>query len=365
MTRRRLIFLFLFEISGVGILTLGRGRYILIVMNLTEVMTKLKQCLPTFHKENLKNKQQNHNTEEITKERDFAFLRNYISIIFPSDVCKDLNIDEIILAQDENDYLIANIDVLKKSNKNKLTNDYLPFHIHDDKWLANYISALLKESKQQKLISIEQILDFVETDKEFNLARQAYEVDLTRAQIKYMMEANKPNELLKYNVYDPQKNKYIRKSFYCPGLSRFHKDPDKLFRQSVIAAMKNLKLDSLSIEIGLEKHASLWRKDLMKDAFYNHYAKSAQEEKFIRLEGWYLEAEKQNFQEKWLKLREYEYGQEHQAIIQQLGCATPNMKLSQKELQNLRQEVNEIDQEFQALALMSDKTPQKQQSIEK
>ena len=292
---------------------------------------------------------------EAEKQRQAsAVLSYYISIIFPTELSQDLDRSEIAFAQDENDHAVATLSLNKGLPNNKYVEDYLPYHIHDDQWLTKFFMTLVKNSKRYapqitKQITPAQIQKFIETDPKFNAARQAYEIDLTRAQIKFMMTSNYPNELLMQPKYDQKCNAYIIQPFYHPVLSRLKPDPDKTFRQGVITAMKKLNVSQPAIEAALERYADLWRDELMQAAYYNRYmTQNPQDENFIRLKGWYLEAAAQNFKANWLKQRKDAYYREQENAVKQYGHPEA-LKLSDREAPTVNHIVDELDREFTAL----------------
>ena len=164
------------------------------------------------------------------QQRDFEFLHSFVPVIFPSENSQGLTKDEIYLAQDENDYFIANFDIEEKRPNNVYTEDYLPFHLYDEDWLVKYLETLLKNSNKYRSqaikISKQTLHEFVAKDGVLAEARKAYEVDLTRAQIEFMMKSQKINGLLLSPKYDEKTKSYTMQPFYNPVLARYQNDPD-------------------------------------------------------------------------------------------------------------------------------------------
>ncbi len=302
-----------------------------------------------------------------TIQRDFDLLRKYLSDMFPTDASTSFAPFNRFLTEDLNDYIIANIKSDDNRPQNLYTEELLPFHTRDNLWLAKYIQESIKyinkihqliheknipdnvnplnqnkgaKSKQPK-IKFTHILKFIENSSDFDTTRNLFEVDVIRAQIRYMMKAKQPNGLLMKSEYNPTYGLFMLKSVYEPATARTYRNCDKTFRQGVLYAAEQLGVNLHSAEIALEKHADLWRTETMTDAFYNQYRlvptkKGTSEDAF----NWYsINFECEKIKPIWLKRREYQYYLEHKEIIDELGTVTPAMKMSTEELNKIDEEI--------------------------
>lgn len=331
-------------------------------------------------------------------QQEINALRKYIPAMFPT---KNMNLtkSEVDLAQDINDNIIRNLEYNESRPTNIYNEDYLPFHTRDNAWLAKYLNTVIKEmaNEEKKLerivkkfdhqvyhdhfmdksanktqdkvvvlvdqskdtqIKMAHIQRFVETDLFFAQARNAYEEDLVRAQIQFMMHSKTPNGILLSRKYDPVTNTSTISPDYDPFLARQQRNADKLFRQGVISAMHQLGVSRRSTEYALEKYADLWLEETMTDAFYNKYKLVPHRKETFNDEiSWYsINIQRENVKDAWLSLRKNKYYQEHKEIIDELGLATPNMKMSEEDLQNLKEEINLWKLYYQAYVRQDSKT---------
>ena len=349
-------------------------------------MTKLKTLLERFPKTHLLNK-------EITpeeKEQYFAILRSYLANVLPSNLTFGKEDASVInYLQSNNDVLIANIKRDDARYNHVYSKEYLPFHLNDTKWMVKYfmstIKADVKQDKhinkavlctykqQQKNMQLVQdkpdeiyndfvlvdrkahtkipsqvVREFIETDKDYAAAREAVEIDLTRAQINYMMEHNEPNEVLLHHQYERTDVHSVSVSYH-PGLGRISRNTDKMFEAAVVDGMTRLGLNEHSVQKALVKYAPLWREQTMNSAFYNEYAVEPSQMQKLGYNDWYLNCIHENFRGLWLRNREYEYGQSHRAILKEMNAMTPNMQLHDSELLRLKEKVHVLDARYRSI----------------
>ncbi len=340
---------------------------------------KLKNIINKF-------KQKDLVVDRKTLTRDFIILRRCISKMFPTEKRLDLTKDEIDRAKMENATFIANIGYDELNNR-FYNDDHIQFHTRDNEWLIEHLMKLaqeelneekqlqqfLKELNQEvqenkfpyinkkykdsneifpKLYKVKKssVEKFIAIDTEFENARLNYEADIIRAQIEFMLTCNRPNGLL-LSVGNQNPNNIFAMPVYHPIVSRLQKDVDKSFRQNAINSLKTLGLDQHLIEVGLEKNANLWRKDTMIDAFYNQHqlATLTPNQCIDRVFLHKCYSVRENLKNFWLRQREYQYYQNHYKIIDELDLATPNMKISREEAQNLNDQVSSLEKRFQDL----------------
>jgi|GEM_PF-6728667 len=292
---------------------------------------KLSKLLNVFHKKDL--------IDESTLARDFAVLREYAPMIFPT--------------SSENDIRISSIKFGELRIGGNTTEDFLIYHTRDNNWLAHYLNdfvkfmqkmekretqltgkpidtkdlASLKEFNQPK-IRFSHVKKFVETDAVFDQERNNYEEDLVRAQIKFMMHDNKPNGLLMHSAYNHANNQFLLVKDF--DVQSIHKEPnaDKVFRNTVVKAMSQLGIDQHSVEVGLEKHADLWRDQMMTQAYYNQYPLQPENENAVNDEGIneVVNVMREGFKDTWLRARKGKYFEDNQNILEELGKTEMQLK---------------------------------------
>lgn len=293
-------------------------------------------------------------------EEEFDILRSYVPEVFS--INTDYQLGKI---QNNNTFWFS------KHNK-----DLVPFHTRDSFWLAKYILNLIKEqSKKNKQfqnelkkinnkfnqkypyqvneinndnslvvlyndddhtkIKFNTIKKFIETDKEFDNARNQYEVNLVELQIRNLIDYKNCKDNINFNDTNS----------YHPLFSPQKSNPDKVFYETIVNSMKKIGINQHSIQVGLEVYAPLWRKELMIEAYYNKYCNK----ETVKSSDWHQLVVAVNFEKLWLQQREYQYYQEHHKIIDELGLATPIMKISEKQADNLNKKINSIDNIHQTI----------------
>lgn len=178
----------------------------------------------------------------------------------------------------------------------------LPSHLKDVKWLAK----LLKTYESLKDVNMCNLLYYVSTSDFFQNMRHLYELKIVRWQISSML-----NDGDGYLV----PCKYDSEWFFG------EKDIDLAFRESVVLTLTAIGMDKEVIEEGLEKYADLWRDKMMLRAFYNQN----------HLRGYITEDPSKEYQDAWLKLREYEYYENHRDSVNRYGKVTEAMQMNFEE----------------------------------
>lgn len=271
-------------------------------------MQKLSQLSKVFHKKDL-------TADPARQERVFAFLERHLRNMFPS--------------ADAVQQWIKNVKHEAYRPNNIYTAEFLPFHTRDNLWLAKYtVQSVQPENTNIKFADVKA---FVANSTAFDTARNQYELDLVKAQIQFLMDPkHMPNGLMMLASLEDQRE-WSRE--------RKNKDTCECFRGDVVRAMRALGLNQHTTEVGLEINADLWRRQNMESTFQWHYESIAAwhptelrhllaEHHMTRTE---LDQMGAQYREIWLKLREYQYYYDHKAIIDELGTATDNMKMSTDE----------------------------------
>lgn len=207
---------------------------------------------------------------------------------------------------------------------------YLPYHTRDDTWLVNYLAFNLSLHTDHEFPK-EYLTKMVQS-KYFDKYRTEYELRLVRGQVGSFME----------NQQGPVRTGESKVNY------------DHLFRDNVMQDLMRRGVNKHSIEAGLELSADLWREPTMYQTFCRQeYPRASLVES--RFPEWdkntrrLLAFKKRHF-DTWRKYREYQYYQDHQAIIDELGTATPNMKMPPKAVAKVLAELDKFshlrDQRF-------------------
>lgn len=290
---------------------------------------KLRNLLDVFQPKDLA-------SDQATLQRDFGILRSYLGIMFPFDV--DINV------------FMTNFKKNQKETNHPFVDEFLPFHTHDQEWLAKYLYKLVKDMfkkdkkffqhiflsennekksnkfywHKQPVIKYEVVRKFVETN-EFCAARDIYEEDFTRALIDYTIN----------NAY--------------PQISQQEENIDEIFRQKIISKAQEIGINPRCAISSLEKNTDLWLQETMTDAFYNRYTLIPFIEKRMtdRFHWDQILNQRENFKEIWLQKQLYQYYQYHKITREKLGLAIPKMKISENNLKIINEQIAGFEDEYQ------------------
>lgn len=219
---------------------------------------------------------------------------------------------------------------------NELAMCYLPCHLRDDEWLAKILR------KEQKLfcISYDSILDFVKNSSFFSEKRHEYELEIVKWQIEWILN-NGENWICDEN--------------YGGDFVYISPVVDLGIRKGIVDTLSAIGMNKNIIEEGIEKYANLWREHCMERAFSNEY-----EPIYIEFGNVFCETEQTkkkeeleqvdtDFKEKWLKLRRYEYYQNHKNSVDTYGTIHPDMLMNNEEVIKLKSYLQEKHIERKAI----------------
>ena len=211
----------------------------------------------------------------------------------------------------------------------------LMFHLNDRDWLVNFVRRF---AKQQAInLNWNQTETYVDTSRIFENCRKQYAQDLVKAQIEL-------------NLTGRQMTVLNRKS---PLSILGDRNYDKAMRGEFVYAMEQLGMDDDMIERGVEAHADLWRKRVMEQTFFNRYLKlSVKQRAMLAQKGdteWkHLMDMEKEYHDIWLRLREYEYYQAHQKVIDELGTDTASMHMPMNEVTELLRKAKDFQNRYNA-----------------
>lgn len=214
---------------------------------------------------------------------------------------------------------------------------YLPCHLRDNVWLAK----MLKQSQKLYHVSNSRILEFVESSQFFQEKRHEYEQKIVSWQIDWMRKGGE-NWITDENYGGD----FVLHTALC----------DLGFRKGVVDTLTEIGMSKDAIEEGIEKNADKWRNTFMERAFINEYdppyisfnynaifsETNEQEKRKV------LEPVDQEFKEKWLKIRKYEYYRKHKNSVDKYGVVEPDMMLSDEEVKELEAYLNQKHDERKA-----------------
>ena len=202
--------------------------------------------------------------------------------------------------------------------------DELPFHLRDINWLTNYVIDYLHNAEPTVEFNAEEVKDFLQKSPAVKHARDNFEQSLIKSLIKCNLHTDKCNQ---------SKNKISRsRNMICY---------EELFRNKILYSADTLGLDHHRAELTLETNAGLWRKEIMKRGFLEHYYSDSTQLNHKQYLAWYNLAKK-HFS-KWFKCREFEYFDKHKNILNEANAVTDNMKIGYIRYACLSQELADLN----------------------
>ena len=202
----------------------------------------------------------------------------------------------------------------------------LPCHLRDDLWLAK----MLKQNQKLFYMSTNKVLQFVKTSKFFKEKRREYEQEIVKWQIDWMRSGGE-----NWVIDEDYGGDFVFLTPVC----------DLGFRKGVVDTLSSIVMNIDAIEEGIERNADRWRDSFMNRAFANEYKPLFLNidfdiyfgnEEQPRKESKTLEPADSEFEEKWLRMRKYEYYQRHKDSVDKYGVVEPDMTLSDDEVIELK-----------------------------
>jgi len=196
----------------------------------------------------------------------------------------------------------------RKSKDYKKEN--LPCHLRDIDWLTKMFSKKISNVSEKAL------REYISKSPYFDLKRKEYEQKIVAWQINWMRKGG---------------SNWIIDSEYGDELCLLTPQCDHAFRSSVVKTLLAIGINKEAIEEGLEKDTN-WRNHFMYVAFENAYNPI-----YYSFGNRDLLAQpSQEHREKWRRMRLYEYYIEHKESIEKYGEVLPEMKMSLKEVEELK-----------------------------
>ena len=258
---------------------------------------KLRKLLHLFTREHL-----HYSDEEIANmEEDFVVLRQHLNMIFPSEMVVNDLVDKIKRGQVKRD---------------EATADALPFHTRDAQWMQAHIKNVMDQA--DKPVEPNNIQVFMDWSPEFDVARFQFEQSLVKSEIIATLRQD-----------------------HVSGMAAYANNYDEVFRIVILDKMgQTYGLDRQTAEIALEANSKIWREPTMVQAFNNQFYRNKDMANY---------GSRPMHQALWMRVREYDYYQDHKAVVDKVGAATPAMKLPHKKAHQLRMQLahyNRINKEM-------------------
>ena len=212
------------------------------------------------------------------------------------------------------------------------TAENLPFHLQDAEWMVKYVISVVENYQPKFKLKPEHVEDYILNSPAFATMRNYFENDLVKAEINHLHEVMDQKAL-----FDKSKDKI------CHDIE----DYDLYFRKQISSIMSIFAIDSKVSESNIEKNADLWREKVMLQTFenkYNPYEMTI----MTRNNLWYkyYKKFKAAHRKVWMKNREYEYYLEHKDLIDELGLATKNMKISDRKAEAIQNQLDKFENKY-------------------
>jgi len=201
---------------------------------------------------------------------------------------------------------------------NEVSKRYLPCHLRDNEWLAKLIKSKLID---KGICAPEyQIRSFIDNSERFAELRHNYELAIVRWQIDYMNSGG---------------SGWLMPEGYDEISLLIGTSVDKMIRRGIVKTLSAIGMDKEVIEEGIEKNANIWRDKYMQLSFDHKF------DPHIYGKGYAEERPSEELRENWMKLRTYEYYQDHKDSVDKYGQVTQNMKMNGEELKKVSDHVRE------------------------
>lgn len=194
----------------------------------------------------------------------------------------------------------------------------IPYHIRDNAWLTELI---LRKYKLYYFQTTD-VINYLDNSEYFAHLRDEYEQKIVSWQIDWMLNGGE---------------NWIVDEKYGGDLYLFSSKCDYAFRKGISDTLLSIGINNNAIEEGIEKNANKWREIYMRLAFNNQYYQCIYNIDDDTKDNNY-NFDKEHY-EKWLKLRLYEYYNDHKDSVDKYGEVLPAMKMSQSEVKQLKSEL--------------------------
>ena len=186
------------------------------------------------------------------------------------------------------------------SDINNIHKNNIICHLRDEEFITKVLLRLNKDIPYSK------IYDFVKHNKNFHILRDNYE-----------------QHVIKNYLF------YFKKFIWEEEYETLHLE--EIFRQAVINNLTSIGINRISIEKCLENNIDLWFNDCVLKSFYEQF-----DYKEETIDSYYHKLY-------YIKLKKYDYYQNHSYIINLYGNVTPEMMMTTEEAVELQQKLLEMN----------------------
>lgn len=249
---------------------------------------------------------------------------------------------------------LKQINAANKINKQDYKAKYLPFNTRNEEWLANFIVKTIqnlqiklcldgKKSAYRMLgnVTVDDIKKFMASSVEFNAMREDYELGLVKSYVNLLRDNTRDD----FFTVAEEKQAILE-----------HVNCSMLFRNRIVDAMQYLNLPEDVIEVGIEKNRNLWYARMQNHTFANLYEHVPIVEENSRHIYPYLyrdwlkwDNSIRSFHAYWKNLDDYKYYLKHKNVIDKIGNAMPNMKITKAQSVDLIKKTNDKYLEYKRL----------------
>lgn len=184
-------------------------------------------------------------------------------------------------------------------------------HLRDNNWLATRLQSMDLED-----INFSEILEYVSKNPDFAKLIHDYEQSIVKWQIEWMRSGGEG---------------WLVPEGYGEDFALYLGTCDIAFRKGVVLTLTAINMNIDAIEEGIESNSDLWLLSEMKSAYYHTYHHPF----FSNINLSDIPEDKEH-EEKWLKLRMYEYYQEHKESVDKYGKTNEYMLITPEEADEIR-----------------------------
>ena len=268
-------------------------------------MNKLKTIIENFNQSRFAKK-------EYKKYKDHQFLNEYLEYFFPMDI-NEADLEKLHVNDQKKKTSVF-------SNK-YYTEEYLPSHIRDDKWMTRYIINKLSQILiPSKFLGYNptNVRMYIAEDQKFNHVRNSYEARVLDKELNILLRECRMADLHDKEVTDA--------NLMIPSSIINSKSAEEMFRLEIIKRASKLNIKKNTIELFLERQNSRWLEYTMGFSYRNRYMPSLNNKGNTPLaHGVDIINKIANNEKHWIHLNELSYYQRHKAVLNEAGSMTDGM----------------------------------------
>lgn len=241
-------------------------------------------------------------------------------------------------------FAVESVKNLNSEDKSKraVVKELLPFHTRDVEWLAIYLEQAVNKLSTVAVgsVAFDEIKKYIMESPKFDDRRNQYEMYVVKGCIEAVKNHKKDDCFSLASIKESEHKNH----FY-----------DKAFRERVKKTALNLGVDNYNVEVALELYADAWREQTRIVAFENTFNSdgllTATDRSWIKqsrpsaLDN--LEKQRADLYRRWNRLRDYEYYEDNQVLLNHLDLVNADMKMSKDDAQKLKREITTMGFAYQ------------------